>query len=237
LDKWEFNPPIFAAMFNPLFLLRRSLRAEILGFSGEITGKVLDFGCGSKPYLELFAQATDYVGVDLIESVHPHEGINADYFYDGKTLPFPDSTFDGIVCFEVLEHVFNVDEILLELYRVTKPAGKILISVPFVFREHEKPFDFARYTSFGLQHILLKSGFLTLQTRKTTNSLTTVLGLSAEQMETAFSKWGPIAWILLPIPLTVLNIVGLASMALWSRKHPDNHHDVFLNLLVLAQKV
>ena len=141
------------------------------------------------------------------------------------------------MCFEVLEHVFNVDEILLELHRVIKPGGKILISTPFVFREHEKPFDFARYTSFGLRHILRQAGFSSLQMHKTTNSLTTIAGLSAEQMETAFSKLGPIAWILLPIPLTVLNIVGLVSMALWSRKLPDNHQDVFLNLVVLAQKV
>ena len=100
---------------------------------------VLDFGCGSKPYESLFKNANSYIGIDLEASGHSHQDSKVDVFYDGKTIPFPDEHFDAVVCFEVLEHVFNIKEIIQELNRVLKPNGKLLISVPFAWDEHEVP--------------------------------------------------------------------------------------------------
>ena len=84
----------------------------------------MDFGCGSKPYESLFVNAKKYIGIDVEVSGHNHKDSKVDVFYDGKTLPFADKSFDAVVCFEVLEHIFNPDEAITEIRRVLKGDGE-----------------------------------------------------------------------------------------------------------------
>ena len=79
-----------------------------------------------------------------------------------------DNQFDAVVSFEVFEHIFNISQILSELKRVLKPSGNLLISIPFSWNEHEAPYDFARYTSFGIKQILHENGFDVIELKKTT---------------------------------------------------------------------
>ena len=58
------------------------------------------------------------------------------------------------MCNQVLEHVFNPDDFVREIARVLKPGGALLLTVPFVWNEHEQPYDYARYSSFGLRAFL-----------------------------------------------------------------------------------
>lgn len=60
---------------------------------------------------------------------------------------------------EVIEHVFNPDELLQEIRRIMKPEATMMITLPFVWDEHEQPYDYARYSSFGIKHLLQKNGF------------------------------------------------------------------------------
>jgi SAM-dependent methyltransferase len=124
----------------------------------HLKGRLLDFGCGSKPYKNLL-EVDEYIGVDFVNEGHPHDNEQIDVYYDGKTIPFPDNSFDSILSSEVFEHVFNLPEILKELERVLKPGGKILITCPFVWKEHELPHDYARYTLFALEDMLQKNNF------------------------------------------------------------------------------
>lgn len=131
-------------------------------YAPQLSGKLLDFGCGSKPYQSLFTQVTEYIGLDYEGEGHSHLNEQVDVFYDGKTIPFPDESFDAIFSSEVMEHIFNTAEILPEINRVLKKGGKFLLTCPFVWPEHEVPVDFARYTRFALTHILEKNGFRVL---------------------------------------------------------------------------
>ena len=54
---------------------------------------------------------------------------------DGTGLPFPDDTFDRIVCSEVLEHIPDLDTAISELHRVLKPSGTMAVTVPTWFPE------------------------------------------------------------------------------------------------------
>ncbi len=168
-----FPSPISIAV-NPIYISRKGLVDNVRQLAPGITGDVLDFGCGSKPYEELFTGARSYVGVDIAVSGHDHGDSRIDYFYDGKVLPFADDSFDAVVAFEVFEHVFNIDEVLAEIGRVLKPGGKLLLSIPFAWEEHEQPYDFARYTSFGIRHVLDKAGYETMEQRKTSSYLLAV---------------------------------------------------------------
>lgn len=152
---------------NPFYFIRLRLFQVFKQYLPELKGIVLDFGCGSKPYETLFVNTTSYIGLDIEVSGHSHLNEKIDVFYDGKQVPFNDNYFDNVFCSEVMEHVFNPDESLLEINRVLKPGGKLLLTCPFVWPEHEAPFDYARYSSFGITHLLERNGFEIIQRIKT----------------------------------------------------------------------
>lgn len=156
------------SLFHPYYFIRSQLLKSIHGQVHHLKGRLLDFGCGSKPYKSLL-NVDEYIGVDFVNEGHPHDNEQIDFYYDGKTLPFPDNSFDSILTSEVFEHVFNLPEILAELSRVLKPGGKILITCPFVWKEHELPHDYARYTLFALRDMLQKNNFTIQATNKSGN--------------------------------------------------------------------
>jgi SAM-dependent methyltransferase len=158
----QFKP----ALNHPFYFLRTFLYRKVKTLAPAFTGKLLDFGCGSKPYQSLFLNVSEYVGLDYEGEGHSHKNESIDVFYDGKKIPFPDEHFDGVFSSEVFEHIFNLTEILPEISRVMKPGAQLLITCPFVWPEHEVPVDFARYTTFSLNSILQKSGFTVMLTDK-----------------------------------------------------------------------
>lgn len=155
----RFFPTWLSIVVNPFYFSRKNLRSCLFHFCTKLNGRLLDFGCGSKPYKKIFENANEYIGVDVENEGHNHETEDIDFYYDGMTLPFKAAEFDSILCSEVLEHVPDIDLTLRELNRVLVPGGKILITVPFVWPEHELPYDFRRYTVNGLSLILEKYGF------------------------------------------------------------------------------
>ncbi len=150
----NFNP----GLTHPNYLMRKKLVEAIISISPMVKGKVMDLGCGSKPYRSLF-DCDEYIGVDFENPGHPHLNEQVDVFYDGKTLPFENNSFDVIFSSEVFEHVFNMHELLVEIKRVLRPGGKLIFTCPFAFPEHEQPNDFARYTSFAVTDLMKTIGF------------------------------------------------------------------------------
>ena len=177
IKKEQFQPTLFGLIINPVYIVHSGLFKYINKFAPQMKGSVLDFGCGSKPYENLFINSDEYIGCDIEVSGHDHHDSNIDYLFDGKKLPFANDRFDSVVSFEVLEHVFNLPEILQEINRVTKTSGTFLISVPFAWHEHEAPYDFGRYTSFGMTHILREHGFQVIEYNKTTTHFLTICQL------------------------------------------------------------
>ena len=164
-----FNPKVHF----PAYLLRKKLLSYIRKYAYHMKGRMMDFGCGSKPYHSVF-NVDEYIGVDFNGQGHSHENEQIDVFYDGQTIPFPDNHFDSIFSSEVFEHVFNLEEIVIELHRVLKPGGKILVTCPFAIAEHEQPNDYARYSSFGLKHLFEKNNFKVVDYDKIGNSFETI---------------------------------------------------------------
>lgn len=160
---------------NAFYFIRRGLYSVIREEAPGCRGDLLDFGAGSKPYQHLFTEASSYIGLDIEVSGHSNSNKKADVYYDGKTIPFPDARFDSVFSSEVFEHVFNLDEILPEINRVLKPGGRMLITCPFVWPEHEVPYDFARYSSYGIRALLERHGFRVVRQHKTGHFLEVVL--------------------------------------------------------------
>ena len=74
-------------------------------------------------------------------------------------IPFPDGRFDTVICAELLEHVPDPRPVIREASRVLRKNGELLITVPFLCRIHDDPYDFGRYTDFYWQTILQETGF------------------------------------------------------------------------------
>jgi SAM-dependent methyltransferase len=119
-----------------------------------IHGRLLDAGAGNQPYKEWYEPlVTDAISVDAA----PIEGLDALALVD--RLPFGEKTFDVVLATEVLEHVDDAEVACSELLRVLKPGGHVIVTVPYLYPTHEAPYDYRRFTHFGLQKLLERRGF------------------------------------------------------------------------------
>lgn len=164
-ERQLYVPGVGGLVVNPFYFARRALVRGLAEFFPRLTGDVLDVGCGTKPYRR-FIPAARYVGMEL-DSPRARASFQADVYYDGRTFPFADGSFDGVLCSQVFEHVFTPGPFLQEIQRVLRPGGCLVLTVPFVWDEHEQPADYARYSSFGLRAQLEQAGFVVEQHRKT----------------------------------------------------------------------
>lgn len=229
-QRQAFSPGVFGVLINPFYFARHGLSTAIHDLSPSLSGKLLDVGCGTKPYQDFF-DVSEYVGLD-IEREGSQERSCADYLYNGDEFPFQDDKFNSVLCNQVLEHVFNPANFLSEIYRVMKPEGKLLLTVPFVWDEHEQPFDYARYSTYGLKALLEASGFEVIEHKKLGADVTVIFQLINAYI---YKVSRPLPWLLrvpLIIPVfAVVNIFGVLCKCLL----PSNP-DLFLDHIVLAEK-
>lgn len=119
---------------------------------------ILDAGAGECVYKKYFSHC-EYRAVDLGVGESAWNYANLDYVAPLDDLPIPDATFDAILCTEVLEHLEKPRESVGEFFRVLKPGGMLYLTVPMSHDEHQVPYDFFRYTSYGLDSICRGAGF------------------------------------------------------------------------------
>jgi ubiquinone/menaquinone biosynthesis C-methylase UbiE len=142
---------------HPLYLHYASLHRDIKNAINQYaSGKVLDIGCGNKPYeKEFLNRTTGYIGCDIVQSSLQ----KVDIICDAKAIPFPSEEFDTIFCTQAIEHIAEHQLVLNEAYRLLKNSGRIILSVPFYWPLHETPNDYFRFTKYGLIHLLQQTGF------------------------------------------------------------------------------
>ena len=207
------------------------LHRAIAEMAPRLEGRLLDVGCGGKPYQSLFP-VIEYIGLE-IDTPEIRALKQADYYYDGESFPFTEQCFDGVICNQVLEHVFIPDQFLGEIQRVLKPGGKLLLTIPFVWDEHEQPWDYARYSSFGLKRLLEKNGFEVAEQYKINADVRVLFQLINAYLYKVLRTDQQIVNLLVCVlVMAPFNILG----ALLYRLLPANP-DLYLDQLVLARKV
>lgn len=138
-------------------ILMNQLQVDILEKNKQyFCGKLLDAGCGEKPYSLLYdGLVNESVGCDVEICIHDQKYV--DVFASVDNLPFSDKEFDTVLCTNVLEHVSNMEKGVSELSRCLKKEGRMILITPFLYPTHEAPYDFYRYTIYGLKHQMEKN--------------------------------------------------------------------------------
>ncbi|TWR25185.1 class I SAM-dependent methyltransferase [Mucilaginibacter pallidiroseus] len=120
------------------------------------TGRLLDIGCGNKPYQDIInLNISEYVGCDIIQS----SDNLVDIICKANEIPVFNNTFDTVISTQTIEHVEDHQGLVNEAFRVLKLGGHFILSGPMYWPLHEEPYDFFRFTKHGLKYIVEKAGF------------------------------------------------------------------------------
>jgi SAM-dependent methyltransferase len=162
--KRRYFSPVSAGLYSALLpRLQRAAR-----------GRVLDVGCGAMPFKRRLTRLREVTGYDSLDVEARVPGVTFVASVDQMT-PVPSSSYDTVLCSEVLEHVANPWSGLREIHRVLRAGGHLILTVPFLARLHEEPRDYFRYTEHSLREMLQALDF-EVQDIVTTGSVAGFLG-------------------------------------------------------------
>jgi SAM-dependent methyltransferase len=167
-----FNPQLLSALKRliPVGLYRRldPFEAAIQQFVSHVSRDippgscVLDAGAGESRFKPLFSH-TNYIGIDFAQGDASWDYSKLDVIASLEQLPLENATVDHVLSIVVLEHTPEPARVIREFERVLKPGGIVHIVVPHMWEEHQRPFDYFRFTSGGIRHLFEAAGFQTLR--------------------------------------------------------------------------
>ncbi|MBN2118086.1 MAG: class I SAM-dependent methyltransferase [Anaerolineales bacterium] len=148
INTWFFPRYIGVVYIEPVM-------REVKSFA---RGTMLDLGCGTRRYELIFRESVDlYIGLDWPEST---DRAFPDVIGDAMNIPFRDASVDVVLATELMEHLPSPQNFLLEVARILREKGTLILSVPFMEPIHEEPRDYYRFTPFSLRLLLAEHGFL-----------------------------------------------------------------------------
>ena len=189
------------SFFHPQWLSGKTHSSFSRSFT-DITNKhILNIGSGDSILANKFQSSNTIVQLDypLTNSNYEHK---PEIYGTATCLPFGNDSFDIVLLLEVLEHIPNDQQALMEAYRVLKPEGRIFLSTPFMYPIHDAPYDFRRYTRYGVSLLLTTAKFNIERVFERGNALTAVFLLLnialLQQLKYIESKSKVLAVFLLP---------------------------------------
>ncbi len=193
-----------------------------------LRGRILDVGCGAKPYRACFTGATEYTGLDITASPAVDVVVEPD-----ERWPLPDEHFDVLLSSQVLQFVPDLDLTLGEMNRVLKRGGTMVLTFPFIYNEHRAPLDLRRFTAYGAATML--SGYdLRIERQGGIGSTLSILALNWIELRLNRSRPARIIkgvvlplWVILSL---AVNLAGLLADQI------DSTGAFYSNVLVIARK-
>jgi SAM-dependent methyltransferase len=213
---------LLAALRRLFDLQAGSIWRDLRPALGSVHGTLVDAGCGASPYRQLVPGDTTYVGLDLAQASEEF-GYDVDdvrrFGADGS-WPVDDGGADVVLSTETLEHVPEPGAFLAEAFRVLRPGGQLVLTVPFAARWHYVPYDYWRFTPSALTMLLEGAGFddvfITARGNERTVACYKLLALllpaAMPQRQPGKLSFAPLA-VLVAAPLvSLLAIVGNLSL-------------------------
>jgi SAM-dependent methyltransferase len=146
------------SFLQPNWLALKINNNNVFKYSFLYKETVFDLGCGERNFEKhILKSAHKYVGIDWSSTLHK---LSADIVADlNKPLPIASNTADTIISLSVLEHLCEPQMMLNEAYRILKVGGIMMVQVPWQWWIHEAPYDYFRFTPYGLKYMFEKAGF------------------------------------------------------------------------------
>ncbi len=191
----------------------RNEESHLRELAGWARGWVLEIGSGNRRLQKHLAADTRYVALDYPPSGSRYS-LRPDVWGDAARLPIGSARLDGVVLIEVLEHLPDPLTALREAGRVVKPGGRVLLSVPFLYPIHDAPYDFGRFTQFGLQRLAAAAGLELVRLKERGGPAETAAMLAALALARmalhSIVKPNPAALVVLPLLMLVplFNVLG-----------------------------
>jgi SAM-dependent methyltransferase len=158
---------------------------------------VLDAGAGEGQYKRFFSRQR-YCGIDLAVGDAEWNYGGLDVRGDLAALPFASATFAAVLNIVTLEHVTDPGRVVCEAARVLEPGGRLLLVAPLEWEEHQQPYDYFRYTRYGLDYLLRRAGFKEI----VIGPVGGIFRLTGRRLLNAIQA--------LPLPLAILLFIPLA---------------------------
>ncbi|MDC1275133.1 class I SAM-dependent methyltransferase [Planktomarina temperata] len=217
----------FKTLLGSSFLHRRELERLIIKHSHHCSGQILDFGCGDMPYRKHFT-FKNYIGLDTVNS----ENSCADMLYDKLPLPIVNDSIDSILCTQVLYQIKDDSEVLSDMYRIIKPGGKLVLSVPFMWFDADTNASH-RYSLNTISEKVTKAGFTIIEKEKVCNNFGLFFCLYLKYIDRILNTKRPTAlrlFLTRVIRLSLflgLNLLGML-FSCYGAKRSDFYSDNFI---------
>jgi len=180
-------------------------------------GQVLDIGAADRWIEPHLKHVERYIALDYPATGQDLYGARPCLFGSASQLPLQNDSFDTVILLEVLEHLERPEQALKEIQRVLRPGGTLILSLPFLYPVHDAPFDFQRYTPFGLERELKASGFRIEELENTLGSsesagLVAALAVSGAIVESVQQR--RLSLLIAPLLVCLIPIINLSACLL-----------------------
>jgi SAM-dependent methyltransferase len=174
----------------------------------ELAATLLDVGGRGKPYAEFF---TGRVLWHFVVDIEP--GSSVDLVADARGLPVVDGSIDVVLCTQVLEHIPEPVPVVEEIFRVLRPGGTLILSVPAIFPQHGSPGDYWRYMPQGLAWLL--RDFRKVEIQGEAGTLASLFLVFNMYLHTFSGRWPWMRRLAQFCVCPVTNLLGLAAGAIY----------------------
>jgi SAM-dependent methyltransferase len=222
-----------SSIFTPGYAVRAPLArwlAEEARLAGERERRprLLDVGCGVRPYEYLFTPAVaEYVGVDIANPCADLEGTV-------EEIPVPDGSFDLVLCTQTLEHALDPARAVRELRRVVAPGGRVLLSTHGVQVYHPNPVDLWRWTHVGLERLFRENGDWSAVTVTPGSGSAACLGMLVAHYIHLLAKRARVRPVALPF-VGAVNVAGRSLDRVVPSLRQPQPGTIFANYHVVAE--
>jgi SAM-dependent methyltransferase len=223
--------------FSEIKITRSNIYSHILNAAKQYAkGDLIDLGCGTKPYELVFTPyINSYFGVDFEPTMDSNfgESTKADLYANCISTGIEAEKYDTLLSTQVLEHVFETQEFVKESYRLLKPNGIGIFTVPFSWQLHSEPYDYYRFTCYSLEKLFIDAGFQILSIEPMEGAYATL-----KQMKIISLYFQPKKNIFTKVFQRIRNLVLIPIMN-WQALHFDKffyNNKLCLNYLLIVKK-